>query len=100
MSEESEIRKEVDRLTRLAEGGKEAFSQREMEVSRKRLRWWEENRERLLQEGLEHLSVLDQAYRVFYVEYLGLNPKEVPIVERSERQLTIHCYNFCPVHQA
>ncbi|MFQ5914941.1 MAG: hypothetical protein ACE5JS_17370 [Nitrospinota bacterium] len=95
-----EIRKETHRLSRLAEEGEAAFAKREGEVSRKRLRWWEENRQRLVNLGVERLPILDRAYRVFYIEYLGLDPKEVPIVERSERRLVIHSYNFCPVHHA
>jgi hypothetical protein len=86
-------------LSRLAEEGEAAFARRESEVSRKRLGWWEENRERLAP-TLEHLPVLDRAYQIFYLEYLGLDPKEVPIVERSEKRLLIRSYNFCPVHHA
>ncbi len=97
---ESEIWKETDRLSRLVKEGETAFAKREEEVSRKRLRWWEENRERLVNLGVERLPILDRAYRIFYIEYLGLDPKEVPIVERSERKLVIHSYNFCPVHHA
>ena len=98
--ERREIRKETDRLARLAGEGAAAFSKREDEVSRKRLRWWEANRERLAGQDAERLPVLDRAYRIFYIEYLGLDPEEVPIVERSNRKLVIRSYNFCPVHHA
>ncbi|MDP6620292.1 MAG: hypothetical protein QGG90_12765, partial [Nitrospinota bacterium] len=53
--ERREIRKETDRLARLAGEGAAAFSKREDEVSRKRLRWWEANRERLAGQDAERL---------------------------------------------
>ena len=99
-SEGREIRKEIDRLSRLAGEGAAAFAEREDEVSRKRLRWWEVNRERLANQDVARLPILDRAYRIFYIEYLGLDPQEVPIVERSDRKLVIRSYNFCPVHHA
>ena len=99
-TEESQIQKETERLSQLKEAGAEAFVQREKEILEKRLAWWEANRERLIREGWEHLSTLDQAYRTFFIEYLGLNPKEVPIIERTENRLVIHSHNFCPVHHA
>jgi hypothetical protein len=100
MTEANEIRKETVRLSHLREGGAEAFARREREISHKRLKWWDENRDRLIHEGLEHLSTLDQAYRTFFIEYLELSPKDVPIVERTENRLVIHSHNFCPVHHA
>jgi hypothetical protein len=99
-SEEKEIKRETKRLEELASAGAAGYSRREKEVSRKRLRWWKDNRERIQREGSGHLSILDQAYRIFFVEYLGLSPKEVPIVERTSEQLVIHSHNFCPVHHA
>jgi hypothetical protein len=95
-----EVQKEAARLARLKDEGKKAFEQREKEVSHKRLTWWEDNRERLERQGVRYLSVLDRAYRIFYIEYLGLNPKEVPIVERTAQRLVIHSRNYCPVEQA
>ena len=99
-SNEREIMKETDRLARLKAGGPAAFARREQEVSHKRLGLWRENRGSLTRLGLEHLSVLDRAYHIFYIEYLGLNPGEVPIVERSGERLVVHSSNFCPVHHA
>ncbi|UCH09196.1 MAG: hypothetical protein JSU61_08105 [Fidelibacterota bacterium] len=100
ITEASEIQKETERLSRLKAGGAKALAQREQEISDKRLEWWEENRARLIRQGLEHLSTLDQAYRTFFIDYLECNPKEVPIVKRTEKQLVIHSHNFCPVHHA
>lgn len=100
LSEKREIQREKERLSGLTQAGTAGFTHREEEVSRKRLQWWEDNRERIQGKGFGHLSILDQAYRIFYVEYLGLNPKEVPIVERTDKQLVIHSHNFCPVHHA
>ncbi len=96
---ETEILKETERLSRLAEEGEAAFARRAAEVSAKRLGWWEENRDRL-GPTVKHIPVLDRAYQIFYLEYLGLDAEEVPIVERSENRLVIRSYNFCPVHHA
>lgn len=100
LSEKREIQRETERLSGITRAGAEGFARREEEVSRKRLQWWADNQERIQKEGCSHLSILDQGYRIFFVDYLGLNPKEVPIVDRTEKQLVIHSHNFCPVHHA
>ena len=54
MSHEDEIRKETGRLAQLKRAGPAAFARREQEVSRKRLAWWEANRERLSLSEIDH----------------------------------------------
>ncbi len=100
MSHEDEIRKETGRLAHVKPAGPAAFARREQEVSAKRLAWWQANRERLTQPEWERIPLLDRAYRMFYLEYLGLDPAEVPIVERSAHRLVVRSANFCPVHPA
>ncbi|MEE9465236.1 MAG: hypothetical protein V3W14_06680 [Candidatus Neomarinimicrobiota bacterium] len=100
MSHDDEIRKETARLAQIKLDGPAAFARRGQKVSRKRLAWWDANRERLTQPDWERLPLLDRAYRIFYLEYLGLDPEEVPIVERSASRLVVRSANFCPVHAA
>lgn len=63
------------------------------ELSEKRLRWYEENKERLDLKG----SDVRKAYTLLLIEYLGLNPKEVPVVYEDELKIVWRSYNFCPV---
>lgn len=66
------------------------------ELSEKRLRWYEENKERLDLKG----SDVRKAYTLLLIEYLGLNPKEVPVVYEDELKIVWRSYNFCPVLEA
>jgi len=62
----------------------------------KRLGWYEENKNRLNLEGSE----VRKAYTLLLIEYLGLDPSEVPIVYEDERKIVWRSYNFCPVLEA
>lgn len=66
------------------------------ELSEKRLRWYEENKERLDLKG----SDVRKAYTLLLIEYLGLNPKEVPVVYEDELKIVWRSYNFCLVLEA
>ena len=66
------------------------------ELLEKRLRWYEENKDKLNLEG----SDVRKAYTLFLIKYLGLNPKEVPVVYENERKIIWRSYNFCPVLEA
>lgn len=54
------------------------------ELSEKRLRWYEENKDKLDLKG----SDVRKAYTLLLIEYLGLNPKEVPVVYEDELKIT------------
>jgi len=62
------------------------------ELERKRLAWWEANRGRLKLSG----SLVRQAYTLFLLEYLGLDPAEVPVVYEDDRRIVWRSVNFCP----
>ena len=66
------------------------------ELLEKRLRWYEENKDKLNLEG----SDVRKAYTLFLIKYLGLSPKEVPVVYENERKIIWRSYNFCPVLEA
>ncbi|MFQ6080727.1 MAG: hypothetical protein ACE5OW_03550 [Candidatus Bathyarchaeia archaeon] len=66
------------------------------ELLEKRLGWYEENKDRLNLEGSE----VRKAYTLLLIEYLGLDPGEVPVVYEDERKIVWRSYNFCPVLEA
>jgi len=41
-----------------------------------------------------------KAYTLFLIQYLGLSPREVPVVYEDERKIVWRSYNFCPVLEA
>jgi len=69
------------------------YSSIHQELERKRLAWWEANRERLQLFG----SLVRQAYTQFLLEYLGLDPAEVPVVYEDDRRIVWRSANFCPM---
>jgi len=66
------------------------------ELSKKRVRWYEENKGKLNLKG----SDVRKAYTLFLIQYLGLSPREVPVVYEDERKIVWRSYNFCPVLEA
>jgi len=62
----------------------------------KRIEWLERNTNELETKGTE----VEKAYKTFLLKYLNLDPKEVPIVEKTEKRLVYKSYNFCPVLNA
>jgi len=66
------------------------------ELIKKRLRWYEENKNKIRLKG----SDVKRAYTLLTIEYLGLNPEEVPIVYEDSKKIVWRSYNFCPVLEA
>jgi len=66
------------------------------ESTQKRLRWYEENKERLELEG----SDVRKAYTLLLLRYLGLRQEEVPIVYEDRKKIVWRSRNFCPVLEA
>ena len=65
-------------------------------VIEKRLKWLDENKDRLNLVS----NNLEETYNIFYHEYLGLSTQDVKIVEKSERKIVTRWYNYCPVLEA
>jgi tRNA(adenine34) deaminase len=66
------------------------------ELDRKRQAWWEANRDALRLEG----SLPRQAYTMFLLRHLGLDPAEVPVVHEDERVIVWRSFNFCSTLEA
>lgn len=72
------------------------YSQIHAEQAAKRLAWWDTNKDRLSLSG----TLPRQAYTLFLLCYLGLDPGEVPVVYEDERKITWRSYNFCSLLEA
>jgi tRNA(adenine34) deaminase len=66
------------------------------ELERKRQAWWEANRDALRLIG----PLPRQAYTMFLLEHLGLEPTEVPVVYEDERLIVWRSFNFCSTLEA
>ena len=73
-----------------------SYGQIHQRLKEKRLAWWGINKDRLKLSG----TIPEQAYQLAMLEYLGLDPKEVPVVYRDETRITWRSFNFCPVIEA
>jgi tRNA(adenine34) deaminase len=65
-------------------------------LDRKRQDWWEANRAELQLSG----PLPRQAYTMFLLVHLGLDPTEVPVVYEDERTIVWQSYNFCSMLEA
>jgi hypothetical protein len=74
------------------------------EQTAKRVSWWVAHRDTLALSGPLYTSaplyasgpLPRQAYTLFLLLYLGLDPSEVPIVYEDERKIVWRSFNFCP----
>lgn len=66
------------------------------ELERKRQAWWEANRDTLRLSG----PLPRQAYTMFLLQHLGLDPAEVPVVYEDERKIVWRSFNFCSMLEA
>lgn len=72
------------------------YQQLHSSLKEKRLRWWEENKDRLNLTG----SLPRQAYTLVLLEYMKIDPSEVPVVYEDEKRIVWESYNFCPILEA
>jgi hypothetical protein len=66
------------------------------EFERRRQAWWEANRETLRLSG----PLPRQAYTMFLLQHLGLDPAKVPVVYEDERKIVWRSFNFCSMLEA
>jgi len=66
------------------------------DLERKRQAWWEANRDALRLSG----PLPRQAYTMFLLLHLGLDPAEVPVVYEDERLIVWRSFNFCSTLEA
>jgi hypothetical protein len=62
-------------------------------VKERRLRW-------LSSAKIRDGNPVEEAYRLFYSEYLQLNPGDAEIVERTPRRIVVRWKNHCPTLDA
>jgi hypothetical protein len=62
----------------------------------KRLAWYEENKNRLDLQGPD----VRKAFTLLLIEYLAIDPDEVPVIYEDERKIVWRSYNWCPVLEA
>ena len=62
----------------------------------KRQAWWEANKDTFRLSG----PLPRQAYTMFLLIHLGLDPAEVPVVYEDERTIVWRSYNFCSMLEA
>ncbi len=91
---EEKVREIMVKLLKAQEVGSYEFINEEL--VKKRLRWYEENKNKIRLEG----SDVKKAYTLLIIEYLGLNPKEAPTVYEDAKKIVWRSYNFCPVLEA
>lgn len=66
------------------------------ELKRKRLAWWEANKDKLHLTG----SLPRQAFTMGLFEYMEIDPKDIQVVYEDERKITWRSFNFCPILEA
>ena len=62
-------------------------------VTEKRLKWLSSTR-------IDRDRPVDEAYRLFYLEYLKLDPGDAEVVERTPRKIVMRWKNHCPTLEA
>jgi tRNA(adenine34) deaminase len=87
------VRAEVKRLRNVTEAGLEAYN---ADSIRRRLDWFQENRERFT---FFSNDPIESAYRLLLCRF-NIEAAEMPVVTRTERQITFHSQNFCPTLEA
>jgi hypothetical protein len=60
------------------------------------LKWFEENKDKLELKG----PPVEQAFEIFYFKHLGLDPRDVEVVERTPHRIICRWRNFCSVLEA
>ena len=77
--------------------GSEAWTKAGRDLLQKRILWFENNRESILDKL--HGSDVEKAYQLILMK-LGINEKEAPLVEKSQEKIIFHSINPCPALQA
>jgi len=65
-------------------------------LQQKRLEWFQKNKNDLA--SLE--TDVRRAYNLFLIQYLKIDPAEVPIIYENSKRIVWRSYNWCPVLEA
>lgn len=95
MNKEAAIAKQMDRILNAEEKG--SYEDIRRYLSEKRRTWFEKNKH-LLDEMKD--SDLRKAYELTMLKYIGIDPKEVPVVYEDDKKIIWHSYNWCSVLEA
>lgn len=60
------------------------------------LDWCRRNQGKLVPRG----PILEYAFNIYYLDHLGLDPKDVEIVEKTENRIVCRWRNFCEILDA
>jgi len=77
-------------------GEEKAWAELEDEICKRRVEWYEKNKDKFHLEGTD----IEKAYRLLYIEYLNLGPSDGAIVEKTENRMVTRWYNPCDVLEA
>lgn len=87
--------KEIQEMIKIISKAKETddWSSINLESSKKRVRWYEENKDKFNLQGTD----VRKAYTLLIELYLGLSPDEVPVVYEDDKRIVWKSYNWCSV---
>lgn len=94
MDKKQDVRKTLDKVSSaIKENDWTEFNRHQTE---KRQSWYNTVGRHIIISG----SDVRIAYYLFLLEYLGLNPEEVPVQYEDGTRIIWHSYNWCPVPEA
>ncbi|NIM04010.1 hypothetical protein GTN66_07710 [bacterium] len=63
-------------------------------VIEKRLGWLDDKLDKIEKTG----DVVEDGYRIFYEEYLGISvPKDGEVVDKTDKKMVMRWWNYCPI---
>jgi len=89
-----ELRKCINKSKQI--GLEKALKEWSEEIKKRRLVWFEQHKNSLNLQGTE----VRKGFQLVIIEYMGIDPKEVSIVEETDKKITYRGCNFCPYLEA
>jgi hypothetical protein len=89
-----ELRKCISRSKEI--GLEKALKEWSEEIKKRRLAWFKQHKNSLNLQGTE----VRKGFQLVIFEYMGIDPKEVDIIDETDKKITYRCYNFCPYFEA
>ncbi len=89
-----ELRKCINRSKKI--GLEKALKEWSEKIKKRRLIWFGQHKNSLNLQGTE----VRKGFQLVILEYMGIDPKEVIIIEETDKKITYRCYNFCPYLEA
>ncbi len=77
-------------------GLEKALEQWALEIKERRIKWYEDNKDRLNLRGTE----VRKGFQLVMLDYMGINPNELIIVEENKNKIIWKAYDFCPYFEA